>query len=339
MIYTNTELHGSKFLDIIDEQCKNARDITIASGYTSLDILQRYQQAFIATAERGGVVRLLVGMAFYEGLSQRKLDLLNTLSRQLQQINPKNGVYVCYTRKYHGKIYFFNNDAQTSVYIGSSNFSRSGLSENIEATFRVSDSSEISRIANFLEYMFSPEVSTHITNADIVVPGSASFKKKISIETLNDLQRYDPQSIDAASLEFFDYSLARIAKSEKSSLNVYFGKGRWTRSTGKILPRDWYEVELIAKKELTSQDIYPKGNFTVYTDDGYVLPMRTSGDNFKNIRSRGNLKLLGMWIKKKLQDAGALTVLTPVTQDTLDQYGTEHIRFYKISDTKYYAEF
>lgn len=339
MIYTNTDQHGNKFLDVIDEQCKNARDITIASGYTSLDILQRYEKMFVATAERGGIVRLLVGMAFYEGLSQRKLDLLTILSRKLQDINPQNGVYICYTRKYHGKIYFFNSGTQPSAYIGSSNFSRSGLSENIEATLHITDASEISGIANFLEYMFSPEVSTHITNADIVVPGSASFKKRVSVETLNDLQRHDPQTIDTASLDFFDYSLARIATSEKSSLNVYFGKGRWTRSTGKIIPRDWYEVELIAKKELSTQDIYPKGNFTVYTDDGYVLPMRTSGDNFKNIRSKGNLKLLGMWIKKKLQDSGALTVLTPVTQDTLDQYGADTIRFYKMSDTKYYAEF
>ncbi|MDO8657873.1 MAG: NgoFVII family restriction endonuclease [Candidatus Levybacteria bacterium] len=95
----------------------------------------------------------------------------------------------------------------------------------------------------------------------------------------------------------------------------------------------------MANREITSNPMYPKGDFMAYTDDGYVMPMKTSGDYFKNIRSRGNLSLLGQWIKGKLQKSGALLPLTPVTQDTLDAYGRNSINFYKMSDDKFYMEF
>jgi hypothetical protein len=339
MIYTNTDQYGDKLLHQLDEAFSNSNGVSVASGYTSLDILNRYRDGFVRIAQNGGQSRLLVGMAFYEGLSQSKLDMLNALSNELQLLGEGNGVFVCYVRKFHGKIYKFDNSSKSKIFIGSSNFSRSGLSENIEATIPVVDEASRNSISSFMDYMFNPDMSVVIEKADIIVPGSAKFKQRVSLSTLSDLQRYDPESINLTGLRYFDYSLARVASSEKSSLNVYFGKGRWSRSTGKVKPRDWYEVELIAKNELSRLDIYPKGNFTAYTNDGYVMPMRTSGDYYKNIRSQGNLRLLGMWIKKKLQDSEALIPLTPVTQDTLDQYGRDSIRFYKLSDTKYYIDF
>jgi len=338
MTYTNTEEFGGKFLDTVDRQFKGAENVSIASGYTSLDILLRYKPEFLRIAKNGGVAKLLVGMAFYEGLSQKKLDLLTDLSSELQETMPGNGVYVCYTRKFHGKVYNFSSDSRKDLYLGSSNFSRSGLSENIEATIRVSDA-QSDDLSSFLEFLFGESNSTLISNADIVVPGSRKFKERLSISTLDDLRRYDPYAINTEGLPHFDYSLSRVANNEKSSLNVYFGKGRWTRSTGKVTPRPWYEVELITPSSITSSDIYPKGHFDAYTDDGYIIPMTTNGDYHKNIRSRGGLQILGMWIKKKLQDSGALIPLTPVTQDTLDLYGRENIRFYKIEEGKYYVTF
>lgn len=46
-----------------------------------------------------------------------------------------------------------------------------------------------------------------------------------------------------------------------------------------------------------------------------------------------------MWMKTKLQKSGALVPLTPITLDTLDQYGRSSIRLYKISEGKYYMDF
>jgi hypothetical protein len=213
------------------------------------------------------------------------------------------------------------------------------LSENIECTAEITDLNVKQKISTFIDFLFDDENSISIDKADIVVPGTVEYANRLSLQTLDDLERYDLASVNPSLLQKFEYPLSRIADREKSNLNVYFGKGRWSRSTGKVNPRPWYEIELIAKKQVTSNPLYPKGDFTAYTDDGFVIPMRTSGDYFKNIRSRGNLSLLGQWIKGKLQKSKALLPLTPVTQDTLDAYGRDKITFYKIGDGKYYMEF
>ena len=130
-----------------------------------------------------------------------------------------------------------------------------------------------------------------------------------------------------------------MAEIPKSNLNTYFGKGRLNSKTGIITPRPWYEIELIAETDLISQAEYPKGDFTAYTDDGYVIPMRTQGDNYKNIRSKDSLQIFGMWLKGKLERSGSLKRYEPVTQETFLEYGSDELVFYKINKDEYYLEF
>lgn len=339
MLWTNANGHGGKFLEKVESEFSKAKSVTIASGYVSLDIISKFGTAFEKIAENGGQARLLVGMAFYEGLSSQKLNLLNMLSSKLELTNTNSGVFVSYNGKYHGKLYLFGKSQAVNAYVGSSNFSRSGLSENIECTAQIQDEQTKIKLNQFVNYLFHPDNAISILKADIIVPGSGEYGKRVSLENLDDLPRYDPVAIDKSALPKLEFSLRRIVDKEKSNLNVYFGKGRWSRKTGKILPRPWYEVELIADRNISSQDLYPKGDFLAYTDNGYIIPMKTSGDYFKNIRSRGNLQILGQWIKGKLQKSNALLPLTPVTQDTLDVYGKDSINFYKIADGKYYMDF
>jgi hypothetical protein len=338
-MYTNVDPHGGKFLDVVDREMKQATDVAIASGYTSFDILNRYKDDFYRIANDGGSSKLLLGMAFYEGLSSNKLNLLHSMDGDLRSINNKSGVFVTYSGKYHGKIYKFAKGGDETIYVGSSNFSRSGLSENIEATALIKDSETIGKANSFLEFLLSEENAVSILKADITVPGTTKYLERLSLKTLDDLEQYNPESIDKTLYPHIEYPLTRIAEKEKSNLNVYFGKGRWSRASGEVRPRPWYEVELIANKDINQDPLYPKGDFLAYTDDGYIIPMKTSGDYFKNIRSRGNLRILGQWIKGKLQKSGALIPLTPVTQDTLDTYGNDTIRFYKIDENRYYMEF
>mgnify|MGYP000031961112 CR=1 FL=1 len=123
------------------------------------------------------------------------------------------------------------------------------------------------------------------------------------------------------------------------NLNVYFGKGRLNSTTGITKPRPWYEIELIASNDLNSLPNYPKGDFLAYTDDGLIIPMRTQGDYFKNIRSRNSLQIFGIWLKGKLEKSGVLNRLEPVTLDTLIEYGKTNLIFYKIDEGKYFLEF
>ncbi len=138
---------------------------------------------------------------------------------------------------------------------------------------------------------------------------------------------------------YVDISLSRVDKQQQSNLNTFFGKGRANKSTGKVIPRDWYEVELIVDTKTISDPIYPKGDFIAHTDDGLTFDCQTQGANYKNFRSKNDLKILGRWIKGKLEQSGALKQFEPVTSETLQKYGRDYIRLYKLSDYDYYLEF
>lgn len=338
-MFTNTENFGGNFKNVLKQEFKTSKNIIVASGYASADIIQEFKNDFIKIAKNGGSAKLLLGMAFYEGLSQTKLDILNSLCSDLNSCNIDSGVYVTYTRKYHGKVYHFDSGEQENIFVGSSNFSASGTAGNIECTVAVNDTITKDKVKDFLTFLLSKENSVSILKADIIVPGSKKYKQKVSLVTLDNLNHYNPKSLDISKLPKFFYPLDRVAEKEKSNLNVYFGKGRLNSKTGHVKPRPWYEIELIANKSLTSNPLYPKGDFDAYTDDGYIIPMRTQGDYFKNIRSKKSLQIFGMWLKGKLQKAGALTPLTPVTNDTLIDYGNDTLTFAKIGEGKYYMGF
>lgn len=338
-MFTNLIKHGGDFRNVLDEEFSRAKNVTIASGYASLDIIHAYEKLFVEIALAGGVSKLLLGMAFYEGLSQKKLDAVNQLNEKLKVFTNGSGVYVANGRRYHGKVYYFDNGVESNIYIGSSNFSSSGTRGNIECTIPISDPKEKKSVISFLNELYSSFYAITIDRAEITVPG----KKVIVLRTVenywNSLAKYNPKSIDFSKLPKFEFPLDRVAEMEKSNLNVYFGKGRLNTSNGKITPRPWYEIELIANNELNSQPNYPKGDFLAYTDDGFIIPMRTQGDYFKNIRSKQSLQIFGIWLKGKLERSGALKKYEPVTLDTLEEYGNNKLRFFKIEEGKYYLSF
>jgi len=338
-MYTNVPKHGGNFREILDLEFKTAKNVTIASGYTSLDIIDDYEKDFLRVAKSGGISRLLLGMAFYEGLGQQKLDAVSSLNERLLEFGNASGVYVTNGRRYHGKIYYFHDSTTSNIYVGSSNFSFSGTKGNIECTIPVGSKSQKASVIKFLNDLYSPAYSITIDKAEITVPG----KKALVLPTVDNrwraLKRYDPTSIDQSKLPKFEFPLTRVAEMEKSNLNAYFGKGRLNTSTRKITPRPWYEIELIANRVLTDNKYYPLGNFLAYTDDGYIIPMRTQGDYHKNIRSLTSLQIFGIWLKSKLERSGALKKYEPVTLDTLIEYGNDKLRFYKMEEGKFYMEF
>jgi len=338
-MFTNLSDHGGDFRDILDNKFPKSKNVCIATGYASLDVLYSYKSSFLEIANNGGISKLLLGMAFYEGLSSKKLEAANSLNEQLKMFNNSSGVYVAIGRRYHGKVYCFDQGTDKNIYVGSSNFSSSGTRGNIECIIPVTNKLQKRSVTKFLNDLYSPSYSITIDKAEIPVPG----KKKVVLPTVenlwNSLKKYDPTTINTALFPKFEFPLERVVEMEKSNLNVYFGKGRLNSSNGKITPRPWYEIELISSNDLSSQLYYPKGDFLAYTDDGYIIPMRTQGDYYKNIRTRYSLQIFGMWLKGKLEQSGALSKYEPVTLDTLEEYGNNKLVFYKIDEGKYYMTF
>ena len=139
---------------------------------------------------------------------------------------------------------------------------------------------------------------------------------------------------DFKKFKFVDIDLARnIDKQTRSNLNCCFGKGRWSRTTGIVRLREWYEVELISTMEVTANPQYPKGEFLATTSDGFEFKAVTNGDYYKNLRSFDDLKILGIWLKGCLEDAGALSddPQELVTKETFEEYGNHILRIYRPS--------
>lgn len=334
-MFTNLDKHhGGNFRDVLEHNLTSAKNVRIASGYMSLHTIQAYNSQLEAIARSHGNVQLMLGMAFYEGLSVKQYDACLDLHNRLSAY-PNSGVYVAHGRRYHGKIYDFKDGINNNIFVGSSNFSPSGLAGNIECTVEITDLIQKNKVNNFLDSLFN----RHSEKIDKVVINTGA-RKVVSLTVEDKYRRLLKHSkIINTSLNKVELDLERIAEKPSSNLNVYFGKGRENRATGKIIPRPWYEIEIISSNDVNSLIDYPKGDFYAYTDDGLIIPMRTQGDYFKNLRSKDSLQIFGMWLKGKLEKAGVLKKYDPVTIDTLREYGNSKLTLYKISSTEYFMCF
>jgi hypothetical protein len=82
--------------------------------------------------------------------------------------------------------------------------------------------------------------------------------------------------------------------------------------------------------------------FDAYTDDGKVIKLKRSGGSSslgKDLASEGNRHLLGVWLKTKLYESGALKHGERITEATLEAYGKTTLDFYKIKDGDYFMDF
>ena len=107
MIYTNAKSYGEEFKPAIDQYFQSSTDVRIASGYVSSHVIEDYARDFIRIGKNGGISQLLLGMAFFEGLSKTIIKTVASLDNTLKKTNVNNGVYVSYSKRYHGKIYEF----------------------------------------------------------------------------------------------------------------------------------------------------------------------------------------------------------------------------------------
>ena len=336
-IYTNSSEFGGALGDKFSSLLKQAVSVTVASGYTSEDILVRYSEDFIRIAGNGGNVTLLIGMAIFEGLRQSTYDRLDGLNKHLLAANPScHGVRVIWTPPpFHGKIYKIKYGNEWLYFAGSSNFSKNGLFDNLEFTCQLTDERVIRETEAYLNWLLDDRISVNLANC-----ASFPIVENVNASSRNIIRHKTTKKVDINSTTpYVDISLSRVDQQTKSNLNTFFGKGRWNRDSGKVIPRDWFEVEITVDVGTTRNPVYPKGDFIVQTDDGLSFTCRTQGDYYKNFRSKDDLKILGYWLKGKLQQKGVLRPFELVTSQTLKDYGRDYIRLYKFSDLDYYLEF
>lgn len=337
--YFPVEWNGKTFIDTFDSMLNGAQEISIATGYCSEESIAKLIGLY--EKEYGAYLELIIGMHYFEGFTKAQYDGLKYLNEVLQR-GERGKVYLANRTKYHGKIYlvkYFQNRYKSIV--GSSNISKLNIMERIFDNDVFTDESAITKPLKFFfsELRDKNCISLQDVNSDEIKINN----NRTLFENYLDVEKVSPQKLSslktdaAVSNIVFDIPMKT---EEKSNLNVFFGKGRENTANGITLPRDWYEVELIVPKSITTNKNYPqKREFTIYTDDGFTFQCKTSGDYSKNFRSAKDLKILGKWLKGRLENSGALISGKPVTESVLASYGRNSMKMSRINDDEWFLDF
>lgn len=303
----------------------SANEVLMATGYVSNDAVKELHK--ILEHNRSiQKIELLVGMHYLEGFSRLQYDSLCELNAFLQQ-EERGSVYVSPFVKFHGKMYAFQNQQETNALIGSANLTC--FWDNTERTYEtmlqlqklpaISLKNDIQQVICKLgQKINQAEKPTYFKEHNVNLTQCLG----VNVIPPSDLVQYFKQSSK--------YQFAIPAKTTpKSNLNVYFGNPRRAR---KILPRPWYEVELIIPAEIVRRAGYPANRkIQIITDDGFTFPCYSKPKNkgeklsTENFRSENDLKTLGKWIKGRLESAGCLKTGEMITTETLQKYGNDHI--------------
>lgn len=311
-------------------------NLKIASGFVSTDALTELKK--IIEIKKKPFLQLVIGMHHFEGITKSQYQAAAYLNDFLKSAS-LGGICVVTQFKFHGKLYCFcKKDMPFAGIVGSSNLSSIFDNQNTyETDILLQDKKIVGELNNFIGLL-----------ADRAAVPFEKWTVKKFVEDANrrleghqSVERVDKETLKSIMLRRSHISFKIPIKGDdatKSNLNPYFGKGRIS-SRGRIKLRHWYEAELIVPVAITRNRKYPKANrlnregtITVYTDDGWKFKCKISGTNNKNFRSADDLKILGRWIKGRLEDSGALKVGELVTNEVLKQYGRDNFELIGTND-------
>ena len=326
----NKKRSADQFKDIFDRNLATSAYIDICVGFCGVDILKQYSAKFLSMARAGKRVRLILGMYSHAGSFPKNLysELLK-LQKGFQSTGSGSGVFIC-TESYHGKVYDFGQE----VWLGSSNFSRTGFKDQLEAIVQIKDSQTISEIREYINDLCAPEAK-RIVSVDNVVLGNKYNRTLPTLKQFSRLPHYLSPDHISMSLPL------RVEVQPQSGLNLSRGKGRI--SNGKYKPRPWYEVEISSDDVTRSNPVYPKTpntaptikhqkttnqcEFTALLFDGLCYrecEMQTYGDYNKAMGSTPRT-ILGEFLKGQLEKARVLRCPEEITTETLSAYGRNDV--------------
>ena len=322
-------------LSCFDDLFHKAEGMRIASGYISTDALAELKN--IIEMNKKSYLELIIGMHGFDGFTKSQYEAAKYLDVFLRE-NNAGGVKVAKAFRFHGKLYsFLKNDIPFAGIMGSSNLSSIFDGQNTyEADLFFNEGRLVSEADSFIKAL-SEKASVPLSEAEIRL---IEDKNKL-LEGHDGVEKIGKAELAEALSNRSKTSFQIPVKSDdtpRSNLNVYFGTGR-RNQRGLIKPRPWYEAELIVPSSITSRRGYPKAGYprresiiTVLTDDGWKFKCKISGENSKNFRSADDLKILGRWMKGRLENSGFLKVGQPVTGDTLRKYGRDTVELTATQD-------
>ena len=320
---------NQSFADTFYSLIHEATRMDIAVGYITADSLAELRQALAFNANIE-TLNLIIGMHRWDKFTKLEYSAAIALNDFLRDEN-RGEVRLVTPFRFHGKLYSYSNHSGAFAgIIGSNNLG--SIVDSRTRTYEVSallrDKAYAVQMRDFIERL-SVTSSDNLADCNIT-----DFEERNTL--LEDHENVEKISHDkladvlsGLTETSFEIPLVKDGKvPQKSNLNVFFGEGRLVKAKGIVQPRHWYEAELIVPKIISDNPSYPKKDsptavFDVITDDGWKFACKVSGDFSKNFRSEDDLKILGKWIKGRLENAGALEVGHLVTPDTFMRYGRD----------------
>ncbi len=330
-VRTSCQIFAETFYSLIPEAIR----LDIAVGYITADSLAALKQT-VAYNNNIEMLNLIIGMHRWDKFT--KLEYNAALSLNDFLLSKRRGeVRLVTPFRFHGKLYSYSNqNGAFAGIVGSNNLGSivESRTRTYEASVLFRDKRYAVKMREFIDRL-SSDASDNLADCEIT-----EFKERNTL--LEDHENVDKLPNDklaevVSSLTETSFTIPLVKNGkvpQKSNLNVFFGEGRLVRAKGVVQPRHWYETELIVPNTITTMSGYPKKDtasavFDVVTDDGWKFSCKVSGDFSKNFRSKDDLKILGKWIKGRLENNGALDVGQLVTPETFNRYGRQDFTFTK----------
>ena len=327
-----------------------AAKIVIASGYLGASQLEGAKELFLDIVKKKGTVTIIHGMGMWEGIQEKLEKTIKEINTELTKFSSDSGIFFHSKKRFHGKVYFFETwDREEACIIGSSNFSSSGASTNIETNLLQRDLDICKQTKNFLD-----KIREHSLKFDEkLLP-----KRGVARNSLREFEEKPATLIIPEDIQSRKPDLViPIRYTPQSGLNLTFGKGRLNSATGFYKARPYYEVELTIQKEywkstlpnfvpnqkdasffkcVTDNGQYFQANFKrKFNDTDRHLPIYETGVDFMS----SPREALGQYIKNKLIDLGSMNYGDRVTEEVLEDSNKKELKFKVVGDKTLYLEF
>lgn len=338
--------------EVIREKIDAYNKCHFVVGYCGLSTLIDFETQILNKASKGNFsFKLHLGLAHWEGLSEKIIVKLEDLHYKLQEYDTNSGVWIIAKNRYHGKLYLFGNmELPQEAIVGSSNFSDQGLSKNYEVNLQTNNKELLSQLHDVKTQL--QENSYPFSSQNISIKG-VSKKSKLKLDSITPPEDM-PTSKPIRPADFF----IPLRAQPMSSLNLHFGRGRKNKKTGVITPRPYYEVEVTLQKKFWANseatkfipNQIEKAVYWAITDTSEVFecnfhrksgaksdkrPLHETGGEFQSTPREA----LGKYLKNKLINSNCLSFGEPVTQNVLDLYGSQKIKVWKLSQNKLYLSY
>lgn len=332
--YQPLKTSHESFSEVFNQLLRSSKSVDLVTGYVSEKSIRHLEEFIFSNGSP--YINLIIGMHYFDKFTHSQYTAALELENFLEK-SSLGSVRLVTSFPFHGKMYSFNNGSEKSCLIGSSNLDNilpHKSKVQYETDILITDNEYVREVGSFINSLYD-DASQKLSAIEI-----DQFKHTNNLlEDLSGVQQLDDEQLlkfrSKVNVEKkFKLPLKPYEKAGKSNLHPYLGKGRENKSTGVVLPRSWYEVELIVPKSILDDPIYPDKHdvFHVVTDDGYRFECKTSGDYGKNFRSVDDLKKLGKWIKGRMQNAGVLKAGEKITEETLEAYGRDDIEMFPTTE-------